>query len=80
MIKINNNIKKELFYQILRIRRIEEGISKKYNDQKMRCPVHLSIGQEAIAVGVSALLKKKRSSCKQSSITRTLFIKRREFE
>ena len=59
MIKINNNIKKELFYQILRIRRIEEGISKKYNDQKMRCPVQLSIGQEAIAVGVSALLKKK---------------------
>ena len=58
MIKINNKIKKELFYQILRIRRIEEAISKKYNNSKMRCPVHLSIGQEAIAVGVSALLKK----------------------
>ncbi len=31
---------------------IEEAIAAHYPDQKMRCPVHLSIGQEAIAVGV----------------------------
>jgi pyruvate dehydrogenase E1 component alpha subunit len=41
-----------LFYNLLRIRRIEEQIANKYHEQKMRCPVHLSIGQEAIAVGV----------------------------
>jgi TPP-dependent pyruvate/acetoin dehydrogenase alpha subunit len=42
----------KLAYQLLRIRRIEEAIANRYQEQKMRCPVHLSIGQEAIAVGV----------------------------
>jgi len=37
---------------MMRIRRIEECIAERYKEQKMRCPVHLSIGQEAIAVGV----------------------------
>lgn len=45
------------FYQkILRIRLIEEEIAKRYSEQKMRCPTHLSIGQEAVAVGVSDCL------------------------
>lgn len=43
---------KTLFYKMLRIRRIEEAIAKRYPEQEMRCPVHLSIGQEAVAVGV----------------------------
>lgn len=47
-----------LYFQILRIRRIEEAIAECYKEQEMRCPVHLSIGQEAIAAGVCALLKK----------------------
>jgi len=42
--------------QLLRIRMIEEAIAEKYSQQKMRCPVHLSIGQEAVAVGVCAHL------------------------
>ncbi len=37
---------------MLRIRRIEEAIAEYYVEQEMRVPVHLSIGQEAIAVGV----------------------------
>lgn len=37
---------------------IEEAIAERYNEQKMRCPVHLSIGQEAIAVGVCSQLAK----------------------
>ena len=37
---------------MLRIRLVEESIANKYSEQKMRCPTHLSIGQEAIAVGV----------------------------
>jgi TPP-dependent pyruvate/acetoin dehydrogenase alpha subunit len=45
--------------QLLRIRLIEEAIAKRYGEQKMRCPVHLSIGQEAVAVGVCAHLKKR---------------------
>ena len=39
------------------IRAVELLISEKYTDQIFRCPVHLSIGQEAIAVGVSLNLK-----------------------
>ncbi len=49
---------KDLFFQILRIRRIEEAIAHHYQKQQMRCPVHLSIGQEAIAVGVCSQLKR----------------------
>ncbi|GEA11673.1 thiamine pyrophosphate-dependent dehydrogenase E1 component subunit alpha [Alteromonas sp. KUL49] len=47
----------EHYRRILRIRRIEEAIAARYSEQKMRCPTHLSIGQEAVAVGVSACLK-----------------------
>lgn len=47
----------DLYYEMLRIRLIEEAIAAKYSEQEMRCPVHLSIGQEAVAVGVSATLK-----------------------
>jgi len=38
---------------------IEEAIAKHYPKQQMRCPVHFSIGQEAIAVGVCEALKKE---------------------
>lgn len=47
----------ELFYQMLRIRRIEEAIGDRYSEQKIRCPIHLSNGQEGIAVGVAATLR-----------------------
>src|SRR4051794_1769331 len=39
------------YRSMLRIRRIEERIARGYAEQEMRCPVHLSIGQEAAAVG-----------------------------
>ena len=42
----------DLYRAMLRIRLIEEAIASRYQEQKMRCPVHLSIGQEAVAVGV----------------------------
>jgi len=47
-----------LFRDMLRIRMIEEEIAKRYREEKMRCPVHLSIGQEAVPVGVSAVLRR----------------------
>lgn len=52
------NDKLNLFYKLLRIRRIEEAISDRYSEQKMRCPMHFSIGQEGIAVGICELLEK----------------------
>ena len=45
-----------LFRAMLRIRRIEEALADRYAEQEMRCPMHLCIGQEAIAVGVCAVL------------------------
>lgn len=42
--------------QLMRIRSVEEAIASRYSEQEMRCPVHLSIGQEAAAVGVCAAL------------------------
>ncbi len=48
---------KELYLRMLRIRAIEESIATRYSEQEMRCPVHLSIGQEGPAVGVCVALK-----------------------
>ncbi len=47
-----NNLYDHLFYEALRIRLIEERISEIYPTDKIQSPVHLSIGQEAVAVGV----------------------------
>ncbi|MBS3964055.1 MAG: thiamine pyrophosphate-dependent dehydrogenase E1 component subunit alpha [Methylomonas sp.] len=45
-----------LYHRMLRIRRIEEAIATRYAEQQMRCPTHLCIGEEAIAVGICAHL------------------------
>ena len=49
----------DLYRRMLRIRLIEEEIARRYAEQEMRCPVHLSIGQEAVAVGVCAHLTER---------------------
>ena len=46
----------EFYREMLRIRIVEEWIADHYHEQEMRCPVHLSIGQEAVAVGVCKVL------------------------
>lgn len=58
-LEMSNNIGRslDLFSGMLRIRLIEEAIADRYAEQEMRCPVHLSIGQEAAAVGVCAALR-----------------------
>lgn len=49
-------LQKSLYRDMLRIRMVEEKIAELYPEQEMRCPVHLSIGQEAVAVGVCSAL------------------------
>jgi len=44
--------KESLLFKMLRIRRAEEMLADRYSEQEMRCPMHLCIGQEAVAVGV----------------------------
>ncbi len=48
-----------LFREMLRIRIVEEEIANKYHEKEIRCPVHLSTGQEAPAVGICSHLNKK---------------------
>jgi TPP-dependent pyruvate/acetoin dehydrogenase alpha subunit len=59
----NNNLGSEflehLYLEMLTIRMVEETIAQRYSEQEMRCPVHLSIGQEGVAVGVCAALAAK---------------------
>lgn len=47
-----------MYREMLRIRLIEEEIARRYPEEKMRCPIHLSIGQEAVPVGVSAAMRR----------------------
>jgi len=59
----NNIVKiKKIITKLLQIRYVEEEICSKYGvpgeNQKMRCPVHLSIGQEGVAVAICSNLLK----------------------
>ena len=51
-------LKINLYSKMLRIRCVEEKIAEKYSEGKMRCPTHLSIGQEAVPVAVSSCIRK----------------------
>lgn len=54
----NTNLEYEkLFYDALRIRLVEEKIIELYPYDKIQSPVHLSIGQEAVAVGLCSQLR-----------------------
>jgi len=46
-----------LYRSMLRIRRIEEEIERRYHQDQMKTPIHLVIGQEATAVGFAAALR-----------------------
>lgn len=47
----------KFYWSLYRIRRVEEEIAKVYPSDKIKSPVHLSIGQEAVAVGVCETLR-----------------------
>jgi len=49
---------KGLYYEMLRIRTVEERIAELYPEQEIRCPTHLCVGQEAVSVGVCASLSR----------------------
>src|SRR3989339_246059 len=51
----------KIYYSMIKIRRFEEKVIEHYPEQGMKCPVHLYIGQEAIAAGICPQLKKEDS-------------------
>jgi pyruvate dehydrogenase E1 component alpha subunit len=52
-----HGLREELLYKALRIRLVEEKVIELYPSDKIQSPVHLSIGQEAVAVGACHSLR-----------------------
>jgi TPP-dependent pyruvate/acetoin dehydrogenase alpha subunit/nucleoside-diphosphate-sugar epimerase len=50
------SLNETLYRSLYRIRRVEEEIARVYPTDKLKSPVHLSIGQEAVSVGVCEAL------------------------
>ena len=50
---------RQMYVNMLRIRIFEERVAELLERKEIRCPTHLYIGQEAVAVGVCAALKKE---------------------
>jgi pyruvate dehydrogenase E1 component alpha subunit len=59
MTKINSSTLKNILKTMIDIRTLEEAIAEQYSQQKMRCPTHLSIGQESPPAVLSSLLTKE---------------------
>jgi TPP-dependent pyruvate/acetoin dehydrogenase alpha subunit len=53
-----NSIDKKIFFNLLRIRMVEKKIAEEYVKWQMRCPVHLSIGQEIVSACLQTIWKK----------------------
>jgi TPP-dependent pyruvate/acetoin dehydrogenase alpha subunit len=53
----DTSLEERLYRSMLRIRRVEEKISEIYWSDRVKSPVHLSIGQEAVASGVCETLQ-----------------------
>ena len=48
---------RDLLFQMKRLRSLEEAIAERYPEGHMRCPVHLSTGQEAVSAAVGLTLR-----------------------
>ncbi len=53
------NLNFTLYKKMLFFRLVEKEIAKRYSEREMRCPTHLSIGQEAVSAAFSLLVNKK---------------------
>jgi TPP-dependent pyruvate/acetoin dehydrogenase alpha subunit len=54
---MHNPVFERFYRSVYRIRRVEEEIARVYPTDKIKSPVHLSIGQEAVSVGVCEALR-----------------------
>ncbi len=59
LIESSNYFLKSLYYEMLLIRKAEEKLTEWYQTGLINAPIHLYIGQEAVAVGVMATLKSR---------------------
>ena len=56
---INKTLLLDLYSRSFLIREVEKRISSEYSNQEMRCPTHLSIGQEVVAAMMGVLSTNK---------------------
>ena len=56
--QLDPDLRRELLFQMKRIRHVEEQIAVRYPEGRMRCPTHLSTGQEAVAAAVGKALRR----------------------
>lgn len=49
---------KQFYRELFRIRQVEEEVARVYPTDKIKSPIHLSIGQEAVSVGVCHALRR----------------------
>src|SRR3989338_6759200 len=59
IMEISAGQSKNFLYNLLKIRIVDEYIADVYPNDVIKCPIHLSIGSEAVSVGVCFALKKK---------------------
>jgi pyruvate dehydrogenase E1 component alpha subunit len=57
--KRTQNIRLDFYREMQRIRIVDTVIAEHYGEQEMRCPVHLSIGQEAAEAGACLALSRR---------------------
>ena len=55
---VSDSTTAKLYASLYRIRRVEQEIVRVYPTDKIKSPIHLSIGQEAVSVGVCEALNK----------------------
>ena len=56
---VNMSLYEKIYTSLYKIRRVEEEIVRIYPTDKIKSPTHLSIGQEAVSVGVCEALNKQ---------------------
>ena len=74
-ITIGLSLKEKIFEVCSLIRLTELEISKRYTENKMRCPVHLSVGQEGAPAVLSLLLKKEILLLARIGRMHTIYVK-----
>ena len=57
LVSLDNQKLRDLFYMMKKIRLVEERIASEYPANEIRCPTHLSIGQESIGAPLKKLFK-----------------------
>ena len=55
---MNKNIALKIYNNFYLIRNLEERIAKEYLNWKMRCPTHLSVGQEIVSACIDQVFSK----------------------